>query len=313
MLEAQQALLMQALRRAGGEPVSYAALRDAGVELPASVVAELELAGVAIERCRGGVGSGPRVLGVRLRESPVAPAAEPEPEPANEAAAKPRPQPIATGADDDGWTPVRVYRTAPGRALADNAVSSLAAAGALAARGTRTLRARDGRLIAAVGLGAAIVVAAVLALTALNGSARHTSAPEAVAHRPSRAHVAQTASPSPKSTPTTSTTTATPVSPALATQLESQGHQLLADGQYAGAVPVLRRALAATGEQANACLEPNSTTCLTYAYALYDLGRALRLSGHSAAAVPILEARLQIDNQRPAVAAELQLARQHIS
>ena len=29
--------------------------------------------------------------------------------------------------------------------------------------------------------------------------------------------------------------------------------------------------------------------CLTYAYALYDLGRALRLSGDPAAAVPILE------------------------
>ena len=30
--------------------------------------------------------------------------------------------------------------------------------------------------------------------------------------------------------------------------------------------------------------------CLTYAYALYDLGRALRLSGDPTAAVPILEA-----------------------
>ena len=64
-------------------------------------------------------------------------------------------------------------------------------------------------------------------------------------------------------------------------------------------MPVLRRALAATGEQANACVQANSTTCLTYAYALYDLGRALRLSGQSGAAVPVLEARLQIDNQRP--------------
>jgi hypothetical protein len=58
------------------------------------------------------------------------------------------------------------------------------------------------------------------------------------------------------------------------------------------------------------CIQPASATCLTYAYALYDLGRALRLSGDSAAAVPVLEARLQIDNQRATVAAELQLARQ---
>ena len=96
----------------------------------------------------------------------------------------------------------------------------------------------------------------------------------------------------------------------LATQLESQGHDLVTSGQYTTAVPVLKRALAATGEDVSACVDPDSTMCLTYAYALYDLGRALRLSGNAAAAVPILERRLQIDNQRPTVLAELQLARQ---
>jgi hypothetical protein len=50
--------------------------------------------------------------------------------------------------------------------------------------------------------------------------------------------------------------------------------------------------------------------CLTYAYALYDLGRALRLSGDPSAAIPILERRLEIDNQRPTGMAELELARQ---
>ena len=53
--------------------------------------------------------------------------------------------------------------------------------------------------------------------------------------------------------------------------------------------------------------------CLTYAYALYDLGRAVRLSGESQAAVPILERRLQIDNQRWIVDAELHLGRRGIS
>jgi hypothetical protein len=75
---------------------------------------------------------------------------------------------------------------------------------------------------------------------------------------------------------------------------------------------VLKRAVLATGEAPGACLEPASTTCLTYAYALYDLGRAVRLSGKPQEAVPILERRLQIDNQRSVVVAELQLAREGI-
>jgi tetratricopeptide (TPR) repeat protein len=100
------------------------------------------------------------------------------------------------------------------------------------------------------------------------------------------------------------------VSPTLATELEARGHGLLEAGQYRDAVSVLKRALLASGEHPSACVEPASSTCLTYAYALYDLGRALRLGGHPAAAVAILERRLQIDNQRPTVQAELQLARQ---
>jgi tetratricopeptide (TPR) repeat protein len=103
-----------------------------------------------------------------------------------------------------------------------------------------------------------------------------------------------------------------PVSPALATALEAQGHSLLEAGRYGDAVPVLKRAVLATGETLGASLEPASSTCLTYAYALYDLGRAVRLSGEPQAAVPILERRLQIDNQRWIVDAELHLARRGI-
>src|SRR6266576_2616546 len=51
-LDEQQAQLLDVLRRFGGKPVSYQQLRDAGIEYPASVVSELELAG--------------RLLGVRL-------------------------------------------------------------------------------------------------------------------------------------------------------------------------------------------------------------------------------------------------------
>jgi hypothetical protein len=38
----------------------------------------------------------------------------------------------------------------------------------------------------------------------------------------------------------------------------------------------------------------------------------VRLNGEPQAAIPILERRLQIDNQRPVVSDELQLARQEV-
>jgi Flp pilus assembly protein TadD len=70
-------------------------------------------------------------------------------------------------------------------------------------------------------------------------------------------------------------------------------------GNYSGAIPVLRRAVATA---------PSSS--LTYAYALYDLGRSLRLAGDPRAAVQILWRRLQIPNQTSTVRAELALALQ---
>jgi hypothetical protein len=53
-----------------------------------------------------------------------------------------------------------------------------------------------------------------------------------------------------------------------------------------------------------------SPASLTYAYALFDLGRSLRLSGDPRAAVPVLYKRLQIHNQTDVVRQELQLALQ---
>jgi tetratricopeptide (TPR) repeat protein len=102
-----------------------------------------------------------------------------------------------------------------------------------------------------------------------------------------------------------------PTSPAG--QLETQGHSLMDNGQYASAIPVLQQAIQATKENPGACAQPANQNCLTYAYALYDLGRALRLSGDSAAAVPILRQRLQINNQHDAVAQELALAQNSAS
>jgi tetratricopeptide (TPR) repeat protein len=70
-------------------------------------------------------------------------------------------------------------------------------------------------------------------------------------------------------------------------------------GRYSDAIPVLRQAIA------NA-----SSGGLTYAYALYDLGRSLRLGGDPQAAIPILQRRLAIPNQTGVVRTELELAMQ---
>ena len=83
-------------------------------------------------------------------------------------------------------------------------------------------------------------------------------------------------------------------------RLNRQGFGLLNRGQYAQAVPVLERSVQAF---------PPGTTDVKYGFALYNLGRALRLSGRADEAVPVLERRLQIPNQRATVQAELEAAR----
>jgi hypothetical protein len=121
-------------------------------------------------------------------------------------------------------------------------------------------------------------------------------------HRPRRAAISR---------PSASATSpsAPPAASATAAQLQARGHTLLAAGALQAATQLLRHAAAASGGSVVACREPVSEACLTYGYALFDLGRALRLSNQAAAAVPVLEDRLKIANQRSQVFAELQLAR----
>jgi Flp pilus assembly protein TadD len=69
------------------------------------------------------------------------------------------------------------------------------------------------------------------------------------------------------------------------------------DGNYQAAIAVLRQALAGAA--------PSS---LTYAYALFDLGRSLRLAGDPRDAAIVLQRRLQIPNQTDVVRHELELA-----
>jgi len=326
--EHQQAQLLRILREANGAPVEFAVLRDHGIRFPASVVSELELAGVPVEHCRGADGRGPAVR--------LDPAENPYPvddSPDGEATAPPP-------SDAPRWGPVRVYRT-PLRAALIEALAGVRKPPLTIPRPPRALPRPEARmlarwlaplaLLAVAGIAAALLLGGRTAGHAARSRSAHAHpvrhafratggepvrrpAPSAGSTTPAPSAGSTTSAPSAASTtpaPSSPPPSATvPVSPALATNLEARGHDLLLAGQYAAAIPVLQRAVLASGEPPGACLEPATQTCLTYAYALYDLGRALRLSGRPSEAVPILERRLQIDNQRSVVAAELQLARQ---
>jgi serine/threonine protein kinase len=88
--------------------------------------------------------------------------------------------------------------------------------------------------------------------------------------------------------------------PSEGARLNDQGFQLMSEGRYDEAIPILQRAVNSF---------PPGTTELNYAYALFNLGQSLRLAGRSDEAIPILEQRLQIPNQTGTVRRELELAR----
>jgi hypothetical protein len=98
--------------------------------------------------------------------------------------------------------------------------------------------------------------------------------------------------------------------PGEPSQLQAEGHQLLGEERYRAATADLIAAVRRSGESTARCLEPNTEACLTYAYALFDLGRALRLAGDRSGAVEALSERLRINDQRGAVQEELSKARQ---
>jgi serine/threonine protein kinase len=89
--------------------------------------------------------------------------------------------------------------------------------------------------------------------------------------------------------------------PARGAALNSQGFDLMNQGDYESAVPVLQQAVDSF---------PPGTGDVNYAYALYNLGKSLRKVGRFDEAIPILEQRLQYNNQTETVQRELDLARQ---
>jgi len=92
------------------------------------------------------------------------------------------------------------------------------------------------------------------------------------------------------------------IDPARGAALNEQGFALMGQGDFAGAVPLLRQAVASW---------PEDSTDIEYAYALFNLGKSLNQSGSPAEAIPFLEKRLNWPNQRGVVKKELELARQN--
>lgn len=304
-MEQQQEALLRVLRGARGAPVSFAELQEAGIEFPASVACELELAGASIEHCSLSVEQGTarraRVPALRL-DPPVALAVPPSQAATGEPrrriyVARPK-LPLARagrGARPGARVPALLLLGCA--ALAAILIAALGGGGKPAASAGRA----TGAGAHSATSGHAPAGRAPVPHRASAGRAPVVSVP--ARHAPARAPARSGASASRPSRPPVA------VSPARAAELESRGHSLLEAGRYSQATPVLKDAVAATGESVAGCATPESQACLTYAYALYDLGRSLQLGGDPAAAVPILEGRLEIDNQRPVVQAALESAR----
>jgi eukaryotic-like serine/threonine-protein kinase len=154
----------------------------------------------------------------------------------------------------------------------------------------------------------AVLLVAAGAIVALSSGGSDKGTPPVVnakttppaAHKPRKKQPTAT-QPSTQGAPASTGTTTSPPpadggSPA---QAQLQAHNLINQGQYDQAIALDRQVVA-----------QGPGTGLTYAYALYDLGHALRVSGHPDQAVPVLEQRLKIDNQRDVVRAELKQAKQ---
>jgi serine/threonine-protein kinase len=175
--------------------------------------------------------------------------------------------------------------------------------------------ARKGALIALLAFVAALAAVAVIALagggdeqtpapqTAKKGAKAKKSAEPATQNTaaPAPEAEAEESAPEPEAAPEPEPEPATEAADSgSGASLNEQGYELIQAGDYEAAVPVLEEAVAAY---------PESSEDLDYAYALFNLGSALRLSGRPEEAIPVLEQRLQIPNQTATVEQELEAAR----
>jgi tetratricopeptide (TPR) repeat protein len=96
-----------------------------------------------------------------------------------------------------------------------------------------------------------------------------------------------------------STAVAAGTDPELGSALNQEGFELIQAGRYEEAVLILEESVRAF---------PRDSGETEYAYALFNLGDALRLSGRPEEAIPVLEQRLEIPNQTGVVRRELDAA-----
>ncbi|HET8815003.1 MAG TPA: serine/threonine-protein kinase [Solirubrobacterales bacterium] len=158
---------------------------------------------------------------------------------------------------------------------------------------------------AALGLVAAVVIVALVALSggeerAPSGGQQAAPANKAKGEGSQTERGGRAAGNEAPVTTEASVPTAEGEDPALGAALNEQGFALIQAGEYEAAVPVLEEAVSAF---------PEGTEDLNYAYALFNLGNALRLSGRAEEAIPILERRLEFPNQTGEVRRELEAAR----
>jgi len=163
---------------------------------------------------------------------------------------------------------------------------------------------------------AALALVAGVAIAIAAGTGGNGNGADSTAKRTTTAARSQS-KPKPKAQATQSqTTTQAPAQPAQTAApgpqaktddpvaLNDQGFALIGQGKPNDAVAPLQRSVEAFRAQ-------ERKGDIGYAYALYNLGNALRLSGRPADAIPFLEERLQVSNyKRGIVKKELETARQ---
>jgi serine/threonine-protein kinase len=109
----------------------------------------------------------------------------------------------------------------------------------------------------------------------------------------------ETAPPSEETTEAPASSEAAGAASETGSSLNQEGFEMIQAGRYEEAVPVLEEAVDSY---------PSGSEDLEYAYALFNLGNALRLSGRPQEAIPVLEERLRIPNQTEVVEDELAAA-----
>jgi serine/threonine-protein kinase len=161
-------------------------------------------------------------------------------------------------------------------------------------------------LLGIVGIAALVILLSGGGGGSPKATANHSAAKHQKKHRAKSKTTTQTTSTQAATTPAAGTpapaTSSTPATSSDPSALNDQGKALIDSGRPADAIPVLQRALAA--------FPSSEHSSLVYGYTLFNLGDAYLKSGQPAKAIPYLQQRLQWNDQRDVVEAELQQAMQ---